>query len=225
MHEASSSRLPRASQGGMTALIFATSLVDSSPGRYQGWIDYYSDFFRGEDVRLLLINDGPTVAKLDLKEAEQRVLMPHLGRQHVWVFPGWKRSFYAGLRYARANSIAKIAHIESDCFIAKSGKREFLNFLNSDGYFIPHCKSYDFPETALQILNSEWVVNYFLDRYSCEENWHEKLDFEKLVSDVLKPHRFLDGDRYEGKTERLNPNYNFLSGCVASDFLKLMGDK
>lgn len=206
----------------MTAFIFATSLVDSHVDRYQGWADYYNEFFYGMDIQLMLINDGPTDIKLNLGKVEQVALTPHLGRQHVWNFPGWKRSFFHGLKTARSRGIKHIAHIESDCFIALSGRDEFLTHLYKDGYYSPHCKAYNFPETALQILNEEWVTNYYLDRYSCEENWHEELNFEDFVLKHLKPKPFLNGDRYEGKASRVNPEYDFLSGCVASDFLKLM---
>lgn len=206
----------------MTAFIFATSLVDSQPDRYQGWIDYYSEFFYGMDVQLMLINDGPTNIKLNLGCVEQAILLPHLGRQHVWNFPGWKRSFHYGLKTAKSRGISNIAHIESDCFITIDGRNEFLQYLYSPGYYIPHCKTYNFPETALQILNEDWVNNYYLDKYACEDNLHEELNFELFVAQNLEPKSILNGDRYEGKIERVKDEYNYLSGCIASDFLRLM---
>ena len=209
----------------MSAFFFATSFVDVDPDRYQGWIDYYSEFFYGMDVQLMLINDGPTSTKLNLGCVEQAILLPHLGRQHVWTFPGWKRSFYHGLKVARSRNAKNIAHIESDCFITLDGREEFLHYFYSSGYYAPYCKAYNFPETALQILNEDWVNNYYLDKYSCAENWHEHLNFELFVTENLKPKAFLNGDRYEGKVERIKSEYNYISGCVASEFLKLMGGK
>lgn len=206
----------------MTAFVFATSLVDSNPNRYQGWCDYYNDFFDGMDVQLMLINDGPTSTMLDLDRVEQMVLLPNLGRQHVWIFPGWKRSFYYGLKTARDRGINHIAHIESDCFIKPEGRDEFLNFLYKPGYYAPHCKAYNFPETALQIINEDWVINYYLDKYSCEDNWHEKIDFEAHVAEHLKPKNILNGDRYEGHIERVKNEYNFISGCEASEFMSFI---
>lgn len=208
----------------MTAFVFATSLVDSQPDRYQGWCDYYNEFFYGMDVQLMLINDGPSATTLNLGRVEQVQLLPHLGRQHVWNFPGWKRSFCHGLRTARERDIQYVAHVESDCFIAADGKQEFLQHLYQPGYYSPHCKAYNFPETALQILNEEWVTNYYLDRYSCEDNWHEELNFEEFVMTHLKPKPFLNGDRYEGKSERVRDEYTYLSGCVAADFLRLRAE-
>jgi hypothetical protein len=206
----------------MTSLVFATSLVDSDPARYQGWCDYYNEFFHGMDVQLLMINDGPTSTSLRLGRVEQLVLSPHLGRKHVWNFPGWKRSFWHGIKTARERGISQIAHIESDCYVTPSGRDEFLNHLSSQGYFVPFCPHYRFSETALQVLNEEWVVNYYYDRYSCEDNWHEEVDFEDLVDKQLKPQRFLNGNRYEGDIERIKKGYTFVSGCVASDFMRLV---
>lgn len=203
------------------ALIFATSLVDSNPSRYQEWIDYYDEFFRDMDTDLVLINDGPTSVSLDLKSVEQIILTPNLGRKSCWNFPGWKRSFYYGLMLARSRGYKHIGHIESDCYITLEGRNEFLNCLNSVGYYTGFCKAYNFPETALQIFNEDWVLNYLLDRYGCQENWHEELDFEKMILEILKPKYMLNGDRYEGVEHRFNSKYTFLSGCTGSSFLRL----
>jgi hypothetical protein len=203
------------------ALVFATSLIDSDPPRYQGWIDYYTEFFRGLDVDLLLINDGPVEAFLNFRDVQQLILQPKLGRISCWKFPGWKRSFYYGLQTSRIGGYKYVAHVESDCFVHIRGREEFLDHLFNPGYYTPFCKSYNFPETALQILNEPWVTNYFIDRYSCEENWHEDIDFEHMVLKTLHPNYILNGDRWEGKKERFNPEYNFLTGCTAPSFVEL----
>lgn len=203
------------------ALVFATSHIDSSPDRYQAWVDYYTDFFHNVEVDLLLVNDGPNDKIINLKQAAQLICSGHLGRERIWLFPGWKRSFYYGLYYAKNNGYQYIAHIESDCGIHARGKYEFVDKLFTRGYFTGWCKRYNFPETALQILNEPWVVNYYLDRYSCQSNWYEEIDFEKFVFDNLHPVTILDGDRYEGYAERVKPSYTFLSGCDLSTFIKL----
>lgn len=203
------------------SLVFATSLIDSNPVRYQEWIDYYSEFFMGMETDLLLINDGPTNTVLNFKDVEQVVLNPNLGRKSCWKFPGWKRSFYYGLMLARTRGYKRVGHIESDCYITLEGRDEFLSKLHSKGYFTGFCKAYNFPETALQIINEDWVMSYLLDRYGCEENWHEEIDFEKMILETLKPQYILDGDRYEGVEHRFKSSYTFLSGCTGSSFLRL----
>jgi hypothetical protein len=204
----------------MTAFVFATSFIDNNPSRYQGWIDYYTEFFYDMDVQLMLFNDGPIETQLS-GEVEQKALLPHLGRQHVWEFPGWKRSFYYGLKTARERGVKYIAHIESDCFIKISGREEFLHYLYQPGYYTPFCKAYNFPETALQILNEDWVTNFYLDKYSYEANWHERVNFELFVTENLHPKIILNGDRYEGNRDRIKPEYNYISGCTAQEFLDL----
>jgi hypothetical protein len=204
----------------MRALIFCTSHIDSNPGRYQDWIDYYTDFFAADDgVNFLMINDGPYEHELTPRGVRIMVFPEHLGRKSVWVFPGWKRSFRQGLIEGRKYEC--VAHIESDCYIRKSAKSELMSIFANYGYHAGFTKSYNFPETALQVVNDPFVVNYFVDKYACEENLGENVDFEKSVLQILNPKYILSGDRFEGFAERYKPEYQYMSGITLDGFKNL----
>ena len=207
----------------MSRAVFCTSYIQTNPRRYQDWIDYYTEFFHNDDIDLLMFNDGPADYQLDLKKTRLVCWQPHLGRATVWVFPGWKRSFSQGLRWCRDHNYDRIAHIESDCYIHPKAKEEFMTAYGKDGYYCGFCKAYNFPETALQILNSQPIINFFLDKYSCEDNLRENIDFEKSVLEGLRPIYILNGDRYEGVKDRFNNQYTFLSGVTLTEFKSLYG--
>lgn len=168
----------------------------------------------------MMINDGPTQIELDRKNVEFLSFDKKLGRETVWIFPGWKRSFFTALKYA--SNYKHVAHIESDCFITISGRKEFLYYLDKEGFYTGFCKAYNFPETCLQILNDRGVRQYITDKYSCEENWYENIDFEQDIA-RLKPKFILDGDRIEGKEERFRHSYTFISGVSLNEFERYYG--
>ena len=205
------------------SLIFCTSCVESDPRRYQDWIDYYSCFFAGEAVDLLLVNDGPAGPQLRLKEARLVDFAERLGRRSVWVFPGWKRSFVYGLCRALQVGYRYVGHVESDCWITRTGKDEFLQKLRAPGYLTGYVRSYQFPETALQILNDRRAVNWFLRRYARSAAWWEDVNFEDVVERRLRPGRLLAGDRHEGQDASLLDNDTYLANCTYLDFRRLRG--
>jgi hypothetical protein len=202
-------------------VVFCTSLIDHNQKRYQNWVDYYTKFFDGCGVDLMMINDGPVVNSIDLKGVELKTFDKKLGRDSVWIFPGWKRSFFHALQ-SLITRYRFIGHIESDCWISDQGKKEFLYYLTQNGYFTGFTPTYNFPEAALQIINSSIVRHYLLDKYSCIENWHEDIDFEKDLS-RLSPVYILNGDRIEGEFARFKPQYTFVSGMTFEDFERLYG--
>jgi hypothetical protein len=206
----------------MSKVVFCTAYIEASPSRYQDWIDYYTEYFAGDRVDLWMFNDGPYEGQLNLKGVELVSFDRKLGRNSIWVFPGWKRSFF----YALQNLTPRyqhIAHIESDCWITKRGKPEFLFYLEQDGYFTGFAKSYNFPEASLQIINSPGVRQYVLDKYSCEENWYENIDFEQDLA-RLQPNFILDGDRIEMHMQRFDKRYTFLSGMPCQEFKRLYAE-
>lgn len=199
--------------------VFCTSYLAGDPSRYQAWIDYYTEFFRARPVDLYMFNDGPADAVLDLKGVTLIDFPERLGRQSVWVFPGWKRSFQ---RAVRTLSYKCLAHVESDCFIRERGREEFCHYLTRDGYFAAWCKHYGFPEASLQIINSPGVRQYFADKYAWVDNLYENIDFEKDL-ERLKPTYIMDGNRIENDFARHSPDFNFLSGISYADFVRLNG--
>lgn len=204
---------------GNESIVFCTSYIDSDPQRYQDWIDYYTDYFRGFPVSLWMFNDGPCNVRLDLKGVHLHEFPERLGRQSVWIFPGWKRSFYAAMKAFQ--NVGWLGHIESDCWLTSRIKNDFIAYLYRDGYYTGWTRSYNFPEGALTVLNEPWVRSYFIDKYSCQENWYEDIDFEKDTLAPLKPTIFFNGDRVEKRFERFDRNYSYVSSTTYADFLTL----
>ncbi len=202
-------------------VVFCTSLIDHDKHRYQSWVDYYTEFFAGCGIDLWMINDGPTTLSIDLKGVELRTFEEKLGRETCWIFPGWKRSFYHALTWL-VGKYKHIAHVESDCWITSKGRDTFLEYLRKDGYFTGYTPAYSFPEASLQIINSNSVRQYLMDKYSCRENWYEDIDFEKDL-ERLKPIYILDGDRIDGKFHRFNRRFTFVSSVTYEDFERLYG--
>ena len=200
--------------------VFATSCVDTDKQRYQNWIDYYTKFFSGCGVDLFMINDGPVNLNLDVKGVELRTFGERLGRESVWIFPGWKRSFYHALVWL--GGYRRLGHIESDCWVTRRGRDEFLSYLSRDGYFTGYTPTYNFPEASLQVINDPVVRQYLIDKYSCVENWYENIDFEQDLA-RLKPVYILDGDRIEGVLARLSDRFTFASGLTYQDFERHYG--
>jgi hypothetical protein len=196
-------------------LVFCTSYLEGNPQRYQDWINYYTKFFEGCGVDLMMINDGPVNQDIDRKDVELLCFDKRLGRETVWIFPGWKRSYFTAMKYA--SRYKRIGHVESDCFITLSGRKEFLYHLDKDGFYTGFTKTYNFPETCLQVINDDGVRQYVIDKYYCEENWYENIDFEQDIA-RLKPKFILDGDRIENDKTRFKPSYTFLSGVTLNDF-------
>lgn len=201
-----------------TKVVFCTSLTHKDKQRYQNWVDYYTKFFDGCSVDLFMINDGPLIEQLDWKGVKAYEFDENLGRESVWIFPGWKRSFYYALVWL--SGYKSIAHIESDCWISEKGKKDFLYYFNQTGYFTGYVPKYSFPEASLQIINNQGVKQYFLDKYSCIENWYENIDFEKDL-ERLNPTYILDGDRLEGNFSLFSKRFSFVSGTTFEDFKKL----
>lgn len=205
------------------ALVFATAYIDSNINRYQSWIDYYQEFFADQPVELILINDGPCAASLNLGSVKLLTFEKHLGRKSVNVFPGWKRSFHRGIQYARQSGYHRIGHVESDCGITYSGRQSFINcLLRRDGYFTGYCKAYSFPETALQVINAGPIIDFYLKRYQKESSWYENISFEDMVKKKLRPAYILDGDRANGKAKkRIKPHYTFFTGLTLDKFKEI----
>jgi hypothetical protein len=205
------------------AAVFCTAFVESDPRRYQAWIDYYTDFFAGENVDLYLYNDGPVAAALDLKGAQLVTFPETLGRQGLWRFPGWKRSFSTAVRELGAR-YRFLSHIESDTILLKQGRAEFLQALRQRGYRTGYTRLHDFIETAIQVLNTRRSREFFCRRYAEPCTWAREEDFEKTVQYALQPSLFLHGERMEGQELNLEAHYSYLSQMPIYLFLEQYPD-
>jgi hypothetical protein len=204
------------------AAVFCTAHLSSDPRRYQAWIDYYSSYFAGAGVDLYLYNDGPLLAGMTWRDVRAEGFAEHLGRQSVFRFPGWKRSFSQAIR-ALGAKYRWLGHIESDCGLAPAAKDRYLNALRTPGYRIGFTNRYNFPETGLQIVNSEAARDWFCTRYADPASYEENVRIESVIGAELAPEYFFSGERYEGNPKYFDARFDYLCQCSLDQFCVLFG--
>lgn len=154
----------------MKTLIFCTgysSNIQDWNTKYNRWIDAISKSSVVFD-KILIPDDGspslpPSDQNLSIidplalpqEEPTTQIVIAHyqdrLGRQGVYVYPGWYRSFMFSSIYAKRYDYNKIIHIESDAFILSSRMKQHMNQF-SEGWEAYWCPKYLCPETAIQII-------------------------------------------------------------------------
>lgn len=199
------------------ALVFCTSHVQSDPKRYHDWVEYYSAFFHGMNVDLLMVNDG----KVDFLCGPAKFvgLDPHLGRPHMSVSAGVKRSFGYGVDYAIKNNYKWLAFVESDCYVLPAARFEFMYRLRTPGYGMPFCRTYNFPECNLQIINDQRVRKTMVLWNSEESDWFASELFEARLGKLGAGEVFI-GERFEGIPERIKPGFNYIAQITLTDLIK-----
>lgn len=75
----------------------------------------------------------------------------NLGRQEVYVYPGWHRSFMLAAEYAKKYSYEKVIHVEADAFVISDRMQNYINDY-ADGWTTFWCSKYQIPETSIQII-------------------------------------------------------------------------
>lgn len=199
-------------------LVFCTSCFSIDRQRYMDWIGYYRKFFANEGVDFLIVNDGPVPNEFIIDADHIISFGEMLGRTTIPIFQGWKRSFHSAISWAKHNNYNRIIHIESDCFILESAKGELIEFINSKGYFTGFSRGYNFPETALQIINDQAISDYFIERYSNRDSWYEDTNFEIDVVAPLTPQFILNGERSENIKDEFE-EYSYFCNTSYSQFV------
>jgi len=206
------------------AAVFCTAAIDTDPARYQAWADYYTEFFAGDNVDLFLFNDGPAEYRITGNVTVVPVGETALGRTGGGPFPGWKRSMGRAVQQL-SSGYQFIAHVESDLGITQGGKEAFLRALRAEGFRTGWCPRHGFPETALQVINSEAARAWYVRRYAdTADNWGETFEgecFEHLVQRELSPVYILTGDRHEGDPPAFDPAWDYLAQCPLDAFRRL----
>jgi hypothetical protein len=154
----------------MKTLIFCTGYaanIQDWDTKYGRWIEAISKSSIVFD-KVLIPDDGSPVLPpsdknlsiidplaLPQEEPTTQVVIAHyqdnLGRQGVYVYPGWYRSFMFSCIYAKQYNYNKIIHIESDAFILSSRMKQHINQF-SEGWETYWCPKYQTPETAIQVI-------------------------------------------------------------------------
>jgi hypothetical protein len=200
---------------GERAIVYCTAHIDSDPDRYAGWAEYYTRFFAGHDVDLVLVNDGPVLSPPALGAAEVVTLRPALGRPGHWCSPGCKRSMAHGLWLARRRGYRWVGFLESDCYVLPAGRAEYLYRLRAYGHGMGYCRTYNFPEVSLQTVNDIRPIEAVLAWYATPEGWYAVENFEGRMG-TLGAGKILDGDRHEGVDGRVRPGDTYVAQVTLS---------
>ncbi|MDG7001213.1 MAG: hypothetical protein JRN15_19120 [Nitrososphaerota archaeon] len=195
--------------------MFCTSFFDigseAYSSRWNRWLDYYMPRMRclGAD-RIFIIDDGSSPGNINLNvsivDADRALpanipegvvvfrFQEHLGRQSVFCFPGWWRSFTYCCQIAKAYSFCKIIHIESDAFVLTGRMASYISSL-SDGWTALWCPRYKRPETAIQVICSDSLS--ILEKYyhAGIALWSKRVCAE-LVLPFSRVESHFIGDRY-----------------------------
>ena len=198
----------------MRTLVFCTAFAGSHEIwelRYRRWLDAVrSSGLRFDQI--LLVDDGSDVLPAwpdltivdsnDVGAAEELVCSDpcvlyhfhdNLGRNGVWDFPGWYRSFGFAVRYAESRGFGKVVHLESDAYLIS---RRLVDYVNScrSGWTALWCPKYDVPELAIQIIAADQIsagASFFTKPYALlAGRRHEtSFPFTRVVRSFV-------GDRY-----------------------------
>jgi tetratricopeptide (TPR) repeat protein len=169
----------------MKTLVFCTAYSETEETwerRYGRWISSVQSAHLGAE-QILIVDDGSKIlpkwnnveifqekisGSIEKIRSTSEVIFYHfdkrLGRNDIFDFPGWHRSFRAAVLYAIENKFDKIIHIESDSHLISERIREYFRNYN-DGWSVLWCEKYNFPEMAIQVIAGSSLKN-LLDFFS-----------------------------------------------------------
>ena len=164
--------------------------------------DYYC-FVDGEVTEEDKINIDKDLLNLNFVN-----LLPKLGRTSIIKFQGWKRSFKTALEYGR--NYDYLIHIENDVKILNT--KNILEYATKPGYYLGHCKTYGFVETAFIILNNKELNQKFIEHFPNNQSFYQNDVFEFTFQHIAKDKYQLvfETDRIEGHSEKINANYDYV---------------
>lgn len=192
----------------MRSVFFCTSYISDANAwrvRYKRWLDFHQQLDFG-DARFVMIDDAspfcppPSEVAItqpggNLAEGQASIIRfpDRLGRSSLLSYPGWWRSFLHSVDVARSIGASKIIHVESDAFIISERMRDYINSL-SDGWTTFWAASYNFPETAIQVI----CEDQFEAMASFKEKTPESLEgkFAEELLPFTHVNRDMIGDRY-----------------------------
>lgn len=192
----------------MRSVFFCTSYIaneDVWNTRYKRWLDFHQKLNLG-DTRLVMIDDASPYCPPEtgiaiispgesLPEDKPSIIRfpDRLGRNSLLSYPGWWRSFLHSVDLAHSIGARKIIHVESDAFILSERMLEYIHGL-SEGWTTFWATSYNFPETAIQVI----CEDQFDAMASFKNRTPESLE-GKFAEDLLPfthVNRKMVGDRY-----------------------------
>jgi hypothetical protein len=193
-------------------LVFCTSYSDSLDNwekRYRPWVDYITVSGLIYDQILLVDDCSPVLPEwsdtkiVDIENQEtcssNVQILRFSQRKGTHLHGGWYRSFGAALKYAVDNGYTRVIHIESDAYLVSAKAIHHVNNI-LQGWYSPYCPVYQFPESAIQVINQDQFENA-LEFFSqpLEDVQGEKVNnvvIEKLMPFTEVDTSCLKGDRY-----------------------------
>ncbi len=151
--------------------------------RYRRWVDAVLAGGLGQ-AQIVIVDDGSVVlpgwpdtdvvtvrSPEDVENVQSRAAIlllrfaDRLGRNANYDFPGWHRSFAAGVRYAASHGFERAIHLESDAYILSDRLRAWIAD-RSSGWAAMWSERYQFPEIAMQVICADELANagHFLRR-------------------------------------------------------------
>jgi hypothetical protein len=150
-------------------LLFCTALVDDERGwrtRYRAWLDHHRRrlqpdlvFIIDDGGRFVPIDEDVTVvaAAPETPEPGRAYVLrfpDRLGRPSQFDFPGWWRSFDAGVDLALRYGAERLIHVESDARVL-SDRLAHTIVTASKGWIALWCPSYGVPEPSIQVIHRD----------------------------------------------------------------------
>ena len=215
----------------MTQCIIGTTLlIESNMRRYIDWINYYGEMFPEHD--LILVNDGDSREERLLSAsimnmvpelyAERIVFIfnkDRLGRKQNTIFPGWRRSFREGLRYATSTGYDKIAFIETDLYIREKFIEKYAKVMFTDGYYSGYDKKCGFMEPSIQVLNNPELVDEIIKYYDDELALNSDVASELQLQRAFNPNPIFIGERLDIHSDNMD-SYEYYGQCNYNQYKK-----
>jgi hypothetical protein len=208
----------------MSTLLFFTTFSNHRQHwqqRYRKWVDYFASSWLEFD-QMLVVDDGSPVlpewpefevlTELPAQRPSAKNVLFHfsnnLGRQGIFQYPGWFRSFGFAARYAKAYQFTKVIHIESDAYLMSARIFDFVNNCQT-GWTTFWCPRWQCEESAIQVI--------------CQDHLEAFLNITQQDYDAVYAGKFLDkmlpytsvrkdfvGDRYAEGSGSIPVNVDYI---------------
>ncbi len=198
----------------MATLVFCTSFAQTPQvwdGRYLRWLNAIRTSELKYD-RILIVDDGSPIlpnwpdifieedgADKSPKDFSTELVLYHfqktLGRNSVFDFEGWYRSFAFAGKYAHQNGFDKVIHIESDSYLIGTRVRDYFNKFE-EGWAALWCPLYSgYPESAIQVVAGSAIARFAeIERTHPHESLIGRQFELQFPFDIVE--RRFNGDRY-----------------------------
>ena len=195
----------------MTKYPICCCCAENNQRYYFDRVLYWAGQFAAESYSLHVFCDGRIVedpwilakAGVNLYEQEK------LGRNSVWVFQGYKRSFFNMCRMFPNG----FAVVENDVLLLNKAK--FREYTQKPGLYCGFSNKYNFIETAIMVVNDPASIQKFISHYENPNAIYENEQFEHtLVKLAESPFNTV----FTGERNEFDRDYDETKDYVAQFF-------